>query len=78
MRELIIYYLQFVTLCGIAIHIFFGFKEFMAFLNGFIYPIIVTSPITLTLAIFCLIKDIFVPNKNKNLKINCNREEQGK
>ena len=63
MRELIIYYLQFVTLCGIAIHIFFGFKEFMAFLNSFIYPIIVTSPITLTLAIFCLIKDVLKEEK---------------
>jgi len=66
MRELILYYLQFVTLCGIAIYIFFGLRVFMAFLNGFIYPIVVTSPITLTLAIFCLIKDIFKVGSGKN------------
>ena len=73
MRDLMLYYLQFVILCGMGIYIFAGYHELIRFINGFTYIIVVTSPITLTLAIICLIKDAL-----KWVKENKPRKEEDK
>ena len=57
MRNLIINYLMVVVFIGMGIYTFGGYDSMIVFVDGFLKPIILTSPITLSLGAIVLIKE---------------------
>ncbi len=57
MRDMIINYLAMIVFIAMGIYVFGGYENMVVFTDGFLKPIILTSPITLSLGAIILIKE---------------------
>lgn len=65
MRDFIIFYLSIVVFIGMGIFVINGEQLMFNFFRGFIYPIIITSPLTITLSFLVLIKEVRKSKKER-------------